>query len=134
MANIEHDTDNVFNISEPGRYRCQIYHYHNRLSRLYLSVYKGQNQAAAFYLLFPDLGYVEAPINWQGANFRITPKQECIDLMLKTALVGPAILQFPEAYGSITNHAYLYTVDALEQPVRIIAGRATLLQHLPSDI
>jgi len=134
MAKIEHDSQNVFNISDPVRYRCQIYHYHNRLSRLYLRVYKGQQQTPAFHLLFPDVGFIDAPVNWQSASFDIRPKQECIDLLLEMGLIGPAILQFPDAYASITDHAYLYEVAARQHPVRIIAGRASLLQTLPAGL
>ncbi|MEL7435425.1 MAG: hypothetical protein AAFN11_15865, partial [Chloroflexota bacterium] len=64
---------NIFNITDPEKYRCQLVHYHNRLSRLYLAVYKGTDRASApvFYLLFSDVGYMECPVSWAGAQFDI---------------------------------------------------------------
>ena len=52
MTKTTPDSDNVFNITEPYRYRCQLHHYHSRLSRLYLCVYKDGRTTPAFYLLF----------------------------------------------------------------------------------
>lgn len=134
MAKTEPGAINVFNISMPHLYRCQIYHYHSRLSRLYLRVFKGEQQeTAAFYLLFSDVGYIEAPVTWQDADFHIAPQQDCIDLLLAAGLIGPAVLQFPDAYAAITEHARLYTVATTGQPVRIIAGSGALLQSLPAE-
>lgn len=134
MAKMEPGTTNVFNITEPFRYRCQIHHYHSRLSRLYLRVYKDRRETPAFYLLFSDVGYMEMPATWQNADFHIAPKEDCIQLMLDTGLVGPAILQFPNAYASITDHARLYQVETGQRPVRLVAGSASMLPSLPPDL
>lgn len=134
MAKSEHGSTNIFNITSPNAYRCQIYHYHRKVSRLYLSVYQGQQTIPVFYLLFSDVGYVEAPMNWQGADFAIEEKQACIDLMLEVGLVGQAILQFPDAYASITDYARLYQVPQMVKPIRIIASSASLLKNIPNDI
>ena len=83
MAKIAHGSENAFNISKPGRYRCQVFHYHRRLSRLYLSVYQGQRAEPAFYLLFSDVAYLDAPMSWQGARFDIAEREACIALMLE---------------------------------------------------
>lgn len=134
MAKIEHGSDNVFNITTPNAYRCQIFHYHRKLSRLYLSVYQGQKNVPAFYLLFSDVGYIEAPMSWLGANFSIQDKQDCIDLMLDTGLIGEAVKQFPDAYASITDYAKLYHVATPHQLVRIVASSGSMMQTVPSDI
>ncbi len=134
MAKFEHGSSNIFNISSPNAYRCQIYHYHRKVSRLYLSVYQGQQSIPVFYLLFSDVGYVEAPMNWQGADFSITDKQSCIDLMLEVGLVGQAILQFPDAYASITDYARLYQVAQISKPIRIIASSASMLKSIPDEV
>lgn len=134
MAKTEHGSKNAFNISDPARYRCQVFHYHRKLSRLYLSVYQGQRQEPAFYLLFSDVAYIEAPMSWRGARFDIAERDECIDLMLALGLVGEAIRQFPDAYASITDYARLYRARALHSEIRIIAGSAAILPTIPSAI
>lgn len=134
MVKIEHGSDNVFNISRPTAYRCQIFHYHRKLSRLYLSVYQGQKNIPAFYLLFSDVGYIDAPMSWMSAEFNIADRDTCIDLMLQTGLVGEAIHQFPDAYASITDYARLYIVPTPHKPVRIIASSGTMLNQVPAEI
>ncbi|MCA9912228.1 MAG: hypothetical protein KC496_02715 [Anaerolineae bacterium] len=135
MVKTEQNAENIFNITNPEEYRTQVLHYHNRLSRLYLSVFKGQNQAPAFYLLFSDVGFLDCPMSWQGAQFDIAPEEECIRLLLETGLIGRAVLQFPRAYASITDYAKLYMGQSSgERPVRIIASSANMLRSLPSDI
>ncbi len=134
MAKVEQNSRNVFNITKPAGYRCQVFHYHRKLSRLYLSVYQGQRNQPAIYILFSDVAYIEAPMSWLGAEFNIASKQGCIDLMIDVGLIGPAIRQFPDAYASITDYARLYTVNSPNSVIRIIASSGTLLQSIPSEI
>ena len=126
---------NIFNISQPDDYRCQIHHYHSRVSRLYLSVFKGQSRTPIFYLLFSDVAFFDCPVNWQGADFSIGSQDDCIELMLNRGLIGQAILQFPNAYASITEYARLFICDtSTGVPVRLIANAASMIQSLPSDL
>ena len=134
MVKTERGSKNVFNITDPKRYRCQVYHYHRRLSRLYLSVYKGQRNQPAFYILFSDVAYLEAPMSWLSAEFDIAERQECIDLMSRVGLVGEAIHQFPDAYAAITDYARLYRVRSSHSTIRIIASSATFLRNPPPEI
>ena len=134
MVQTEQGSRNAFNISDPKRYRCQIHHYHRRLSRLYLSVYKGARNQPAFYLLFSDVAYIEAPMSWLSAEFDIAEQEDCIALMLAMGLVGEAIHQFPDAYASITEYARLYQVQSVHSVVRIIASSAGILQDIPAEI
>lgn len=134
MAKIEHGSLNAFNITNPARYRCQVFHYHRKLSRLYLSVYQGAREQPAFYLLFSDVAYIEAPMSWLGAEFDIAARGECIALMLEVGLVGDAIHQFPDAYASITDYARLYRVRSVHSAIRIIAGSAAILQTIPAEL
>ena len=134
LAKREPGSANAFNISQPMRYRCQILHYHRRLSRLYLAVYQGRRSLPAFYLLFTDVAYLDAPMSWQGADFDIAEQTACIALMLETGLVGEAIHQFPDAYASLTEHARLYLARSLRRQIRIIAGSGSLLTDIPADI
>ena len=126
---------NIFNITDADQYRCQVHHYHSRLSRLYLRVYKGQVDVPVFYLLFSDVAYFDCPVNWQGADFRIAAGDDCIVLMLEAGLVGRAILQFPNAYASITDYARLYIAEtSAQRDVKIIANSANMVKSLPADI
>ena len=137
MVKTENGATNIFNITQPELYRCQVLHYHNRLSRLYIAVYKGNDRAAPalFYLLFADVGYFDCPVSWTGADFSIAPTDDCIQLMLDTGLIGAAILQFPNAYASITDYARLYiATTSTERPIRIIANSANMVQELPKDL
>lgn len=115
-------------------YRCQVHHYHARLSRLYIRAYKGQAQLPAFYMLFSDVGYWEGPVSWQGIAFEIGPKDACIELMLETGIIGPAIHQFPDAYASLTDHVKLYITPTGHRPVRIIAGSASRIVDIPPEL
>lgn len=137
MVKSNHGDHNIFNITQPQQYRCQMLHYHNRLSRLYIAVFKGQDRAAApvFHLLFSDVAYLDLPMNWQGANFDIAPADDCIDLMLAAGLVGQALLTFPNAYASITDYAHLYRAASPHHaPIRIIANSANMLHQLPDTL
>ena len=134
MAKFEHGSENAFNITNPGRYRCQVFHYHRKLSRLYLSVYQGNSHEPAFYLLFTDVAYLEAPMSWQGANFDIAERDDCVSLMLALGLVGEAIHQFPDAYASITDYARLYRARSVHSEIRVIASSAAILRTIPGEI
>ncbi len=134
MAKRQPGSSNVFNISKPMAYRCQILHYHRRLSRLYLAVYQGQRNEPAFYLLFTDVAYLDAPMSWLGADFDIARQSDCIALMREAGLVGDAIDRFPDAYASITGHARLYLARTPHRRARIIAGSGTILASIPDDL
>ncbi len=134
MAKTAPGAYNVFNITNPHIYRCGVHHYHSKLSRLYLRVFKGERKTPAFYLLFSDVGYIDAPANWQGANFQIASAEECLALMVETGLVGEATLDFPAMRQSLSEATRLYTVETDTSTIRIIAGSATLLQRLPPEL
>jgi hypothetical protein len=125
---------NIFNITDPQRYRCQVLHYHARLSRLYLSVYKDQMSEPVFYLLFSDVGYLQCPMTWQGAAFDIGMRDACLQLMLDHGLIGAAVLRFPQAYAALTEAVRLYIAHTAHEPAQIIAGSASMLHQLPKDL
>lgn len=127
-------TDNLFNLKAAQLYRCQVYRYFSGLSRLYLSIFRPNQTVPAFYVLFSDVAYFEGPMGWQNADFHEAPAETCIELMLQTGIIGPAILQFPDAYASITDTARLYVVDTPASQIRIIASSATVLDTIPDSI
>lgn len=126
--------ENIFNLPAPIMYRVHVHRYFSGLSRMYMRVFKGQNETPAFYLLFSDVGYFEGPISWQGADFCMASADDCIQLMLKTGMIGEAILQYPDAYLPITEQARLYVVKTTHTPVRFIAGAAQTLTEVPPDL
>ncbi|MCY4145934.1 MAG: hypothetical protein OXE95_10455 [Chloroflexi bacterium] len=134
MAKRQPGSSNIFNISKPMAYRCQIAQYHRRLSRLYLAVYQGRRDEPAFHLLFTDVAYLDAPMSWLGADFDIAEQPDCIALMREAGLVGAAIERFPEAYAAITDHARLYLARTPHRRARIIAGSAAILTSIPDDL
>ena len=97
-------------------------------------MYQGARHEPAFYLLFSDVAYIEAPMSWRGAQFDIAERDDCIALMLKVGLVGEAIHQFPDAYASITDYARLYRARSVHSVIRIIASSAAILQTIPGEI
>jgi len=125
---------NVLDLKAPQLYRCQVYRYFSGLSRLYLSLFKPYQTVPAGYVLFSDVAYFEGPVNWQSADFHIGPSQDCVDLLLKTGIIGEAVLQFPDAYASITDTARLYLVDTPTTQIKIIASSASLLDHVPDNL
>ncbi|MCU0514102.1 MAG: hypothetical protein MUE40_16220 [Anaerolineae bacterium] len=134
MDNHQPGATNIFNLTQPEHYRCQMLHYHARLSRLYLRVYQGAADQPAFFVLLTDVAYVDCPVTWQGANFSVAAAEDCIALLLEAGLIGKAILQFPGAYASITDYARLYQVAGGSRTIRLIAGSASRLQHLPDGL
>jgi hypothetical protein len=135
MVKHEYGASNIFNITNPQQYRCQMHHYHSRVSRLYLRVFQGNNNQPVFYLLFSDVAYMDCPVSWEGTDFRIGSQDDCIELMLEAGLIGQAILRFPKAYASITDYARLYIAETkAERPVRIIANSASMLHQLPAEL
>ncbi len=135
MVKHDYGESNIFNITQPENYRCQMHHYHSRVSRLYLRVFQGNKQQPVFYLLFSDVAYMDCPVSWNGTDFRIASQDDCIELMLEAGLIGQAILRFPQAYASITDYARLYIADTkAERQVRIIANSASMLHQLPGEL
>ena len=132
MVKTEPGSANIFNITQPELYRCQIVHYQPRLSLLACQVFQGPATIPVLYLQFSDVGYVDAPVSWQGADFHIAERDTCIEMMMEVGLIGPAILQFAGAYAAITDHARLYTMPGERHTVRIIASHATLSREAPT--
>ena len=124
----------ITDVSNAQLYRCQVYRYFSGLSRLYLSVFKFQQNVPAFYLLFSDVAYFEGPVSWESADFYEGGPEDCIDLLLNTGIVGPAILEFPKAYAPITETVRLYLVNTPHSQIKIIAGSVARLETVPADL
>ena len=121
----------VFNIKTPHLYRCHVHRYYSGLSRLYVRAFKEDAQEPAFYLLFSDVGYFEGPMNWQGVHFRRAPAQECLSLMQKSGMLQGTP---PEMLDALAEVIHLYVLDTPQTPVKIVAGNATRLNEIPSEL
>ncbi len=122
---------NVFNIKTPQIYRCHVHRYYSGLSRLYVRAFKGNAQEPAFYLLFSDVGYFEGTMNWQGVNFRRAAAQECLTLMQKSGMLADTP---PEMLQALAEVVHLYILNTEHSSVKIIAGHATRLNEIPSEL
>ena len=80
------------------------------------------------------MGYLEGPVNWQGANFRTASADACLDLMVQTGLLDESVLAMPGARESLAGAARLYIAATGKTPVRIIANSASILQDLPPEL
>lgn len=125
---------NIFRLQAAAAYRCQVHRYFNGLSRLYLSVFKPYQQVPFCYFLFSDVGYFEGPMGWESADFFMASSDQCIELMLKTGLIGEAVLHFPDAYASLTETMHLYGVHTPSTAIRIIAGSAIRMETIPEGL
>lgn len=127
-------SNTLFSIPTPQLYRCHIHHYHSRISRLYIRCFKGAAAEPAFYLLFADVGYIDAPVNWQGVGFYQAADDHCLTLMAKLGLIDPAFLQDAETRAALAESAHLYLLDTPQTQIRIIAGAASKLDSVPPEL
>lgn len=132
-------TDTPFlGIATPHLYRCHLHYYHSRLSRLYVRCFKGllpaPAQAAAFYLLFADVAYLDTPVNWQGVGFVVAPAEDCLALLAALHLIDPAYLADPDTRAALAESTQLYHLSTPQHTVRIVAGAVSRLEHLPAEL
>lgn len=124
----------AFEIAAPALYRCHIHYYHSRLSRLYVRCFKGMAAEPAFYLLFADVAYIDAPVNWQGVGFQIAPMDDCLLLMGQLGLVDPRWLEDAETRAALGEATRLYMLETPHTSIRIVAGAANQLDSLPPEL
>ncbi len=134
MAKTAPGSTNIFNVTDAHRYRCHIHHYHSKLSRLVVRVYKDDRPTPAFYLMFTDVGYIDGPVNWRNVDFGIAPTDDCIALMLQGGLIDQTVADIPDARAALAAATRLYIGGTDSTRIRILAGSATLLQQLPDGI
>lgn len=125
---------NYFDIPTPQIYRCNVFRYHSGLSRMYVRVFKGMSEAPSFYLLFPDVGYFEGPMNWKGVEFQQQDDDACLALMRSTGMVEDFLLEDAETRQALAEAAKLYVLQTPLTTVRIIAGDAIKLTEIPPEI
>jgi hypothetical protein len=76
-------SDNIFNLPDPDRWVCKIREYEWGHSQLRLTL-EDPEQHRTLYLSFVGVDYHEGPIVWQGANFRRTSDDECLEILRRT--------------------------------------------------
>ncbi|MBZ0295543.1 MAG: hypothetical protein K8L99_23495 [Anaerolineae bacterium] len=136
LALMEAPASNVFGIAQPESCSCQIWHY--GVGHSVLSIYVRYSATAGishkgFYLVFDSVRYFEGPFTWPGANFCTTPLDEYLRLLHLLQLsekVDPGSL--PETYAlSPPVQGRLFTVDAINLQVKIIASHVSMVDKLP---
>jgi hypothetical protein len=113
--------NNVFELQDAGQFRAEVYHYQRRLGRMYLRLSRGTEPT---YVQLSNVAYIEAPSVWSGAGFRTASQAEYEAFVREKGLT----------ISNLTSDAMrLYILDG-EQPVRIVAGSAQILNELPTNI
>jgi len=111
--------DNVFGVENPESYECHVKRYDSRLS--YLEIYtrpldQSSLQESFFSFVFNAVEYFEGTMTWIGANFRIAPPNECIQIARKMPY------QHKMTDQEILDFYDLYVVESKQSQIKILAG------------
>lgn len=90
---------------------CQIMEYTTSLSQLYIKVTTGE---AVFYLTFIGTRYIESPMAWNNATFKLNNHDDKIKFMLSKRVLQDLPI---EAMDELFN---LYTIESVG--VKIVAS------------
>jgi hypothetical protein len=112
---------NVFELAKPTDYRGEVYYYQRRLGRMFLRLTRSSE---SLYIQLSNVTYIEAPSFWSGAAFRTATQSEYEAFVQEKDL---SVNQFAD------KSMRLYVLEG-EQPVRIVAGVARMLDDLPMDV
>ena len=112
---------NVFELAKPTDYRGEVYYYQRRLGRMFLRLTRSSE---SLYIQLSNVTYIEAPSFWSGAAFRTASQSEYEAFVREKDL---SVNQFAD------KAMRLYVLDG-EQPVRIVAGVARMMDDLPMDV
>lgn len=116
-----HGSSNVFALTQPDDYRVDVYHYQQRIGRLYL---RFSSARETFFVQLSNVTFIEAPAKWQGANFTTASEADYATFIDERGI----------AINSLRADAMrLYVLDG-RTTVRIIASTAHILDELPSHI
>lgn len=113
--------DNALQLAEPQSYRAEVYHYQRRLGHLYLRL-SGDGELR--YGLFTGVTYLEAPVQWRGAQFRAAPQDEYERFIAEKGLHINALQ---------AETMRLYVLEG-RAAVRIVAASVQLLDELPAHV
>jgi uncharacterized membrane protein YGL010W len=113
--------NNIFGLPDSASYYTEVYHYQRRLGRMYLRLTKNNEPS---YIRLSNVAYIEAPSGWKGAEFRTASQGEYEAFVRGKGLT---------IAGLAAESMRLYVLDG-QQPVRIVAGTAQVMDELPTDI
>jgi hypothetical protein len=113
--------NNAFGLPEPASYQAEVYHYQRRLGRMYLRLTRDNDTT---YIRLSNVAYIEAPSGWKSADFHTAAPDEYEAFVREKGLT---------MNGLTAESMRLYVLDG-QQPVRIVAGTAQILDELPLDI
>ena len=113
---------NALGLDAPQGYRVELLQYQRRTGRLYLRLTQG-NQTR--YVQFSSVAYVDAPMQWTGANLRTATADER----------DRFITAHDMKLNSLTADTIrLYQTGSEAAPVHVLAGTVTLLDDAPQAV
>jgi hypothetical protein len=118
---IQTGVNNAFGLADPASYQAEVYHYQRRLGRMYLRLTRDNDTT---YIRLSNVAYIEAPSGWKSADFHTAAPDEYEAFVREKGLL---------VNGLTAESMRLYVLDG-QQPVRIVAGTAQILDELPLDI
>jgi hypothetical protein len=113
---------NALGLEHPGNYRVELFQYQRRTGRLYLRLSHNQHM---HYVQFSSVVYLDAPIQWTGANLRVATDDERAQFITAQHIT----------LNSLTAdnvHLYIIRSDDNQPDVHILAGTVTLLDDAPN--
>ncbi len=118
-------------ITNPSAYHCRVWSYLASHSQLLVRVHKGDFVTGdTFYLLFAEVLYFDGPMSWQGVTFHLGTSEECWELVRKR----PGFSEIPQEERLLAlKKVRLYTFEAQDCTVRILAGNVHRNKDFPSD-
>ena len=116
--------DNVFSIVDADNCFCEVYIYTTSHDEMIIKVSMTED---VLKLYFIDTQYFSGTMNWKGANFRLHPHKECLELLER---YKPELVKFYRDVGMLDAPFYkLYSVETKEgNIVQIIAANGGIVE------
>jgi hypothetical protein len=115
--------NNVFDIADADSHSCEVYIYETSHDVLIVKVTMPEN---SIKISFTETQYFSGTMTWQGANFRLHPHKECLELLER---YKPELVKFYRDLGMLDAPFYkLYSVETKEgNLIQIIAASARVI-------
>ena len=114
--------NNFFGIRHPMTMDCTVKDYRWSGSSLVIQLNR-QNSPEVQYLRFRGVEYYAGPFKWTGANFKIRPASDCLQLLREANRISDLV----EEHHLEERGMQLYIVELPESEVHIIANYAARL-------
>ena len=127
------DFNDIFSITQPNEYNCRVQRYNmtDAQSFMYVFVYPDSDLRNYFAIYFSFVRYYSGPMAWHGANFRLAPYTDCVNLLRRiTGFQEYPSEEEAKVSGLISRdqHYKMYLSGSNELGVSIVALHAEILQ------